>query len=152
MIRPKRCSRPPGKVGPVTIRLRAPVVTLFVWVAVFSWDSTGVARWGLLAALLHEGGHLAAWVFLVRKPLCLDVTPWGFCLRMRGVCLPVWREKVLAAAGPAVNFLACMAVVWWMGQTRYLYAGYWAASANLLLGCFNLLPIPGLDGARLLQR
>ena len=31
------------------------------------------------------------------------------------------------------------------------YLGYWFASVNLLVGGMNLLPLPGLDGARMLR-
>lgn len=148
MIRPKRWSRRPADRP---LRLRAPVLTLFFWVMVLAWDSTGVARWGMLAAILHESGHLLAWVFLVREPPQLELTLWGICLRMRGICLPAWQEKILAAGGPVMNFLVCLGLLGWMDLTGYTYAGCWAAAANLLLGAFNLLPVPGLDGARLLE-
>ena len=120
MIRPKRWSRRPADRP---LRLRAPVLTLFFWVMVLAWDSTGVARWGMLAAILHESGHLLAWAFLVREPPQLELTLWVVCLGLLG----------------------------WMDLTGYTYAGCWAAAANLLLGAFNLLPVPGLDGARLLE-
>lgn len=148
MTRPKRLP-PPYRPR---LRWRAPALTLFLWAAAFAWDNTGVVRWGLLAALLHEGGHLAAWAALLRRPPLLELSPLGFCLSMRGVLLPLWQEKLLAAAGPAANFLFCIAALGWMDTFGYTYAGYWFACANLLLGCFNFLPLPGLDGARLLEK
>ena len=71
---------------------------------------------------------------------------------------------LVAAAGPATNFIlaalfmACLIVVdkfsmEYVGSTVYsffynmLYAG---VRINLLLGIFNLLPVPPLDGSRLL--
>ena len=58
-------------------------------------------------------------------------------------------ELLLAAAGPAVNLLACAAVLAFMRATAYTYGGYWFACCNLLVGASNLLPLPGLDGAHI---
>ena len=142
MIRPKRCGR-----LPVRLRLRAPAATLFLLAL-----GTGVLRWGLAAALWHETGHLLAWAVLVRRPMQLELSPAGFCLSMRGVVLPPWRERLLAAAGPAANFIGCIGTLVWMDAAGYRYAGCWFAAANLLLGAFHLLPLPGFDGARLWGR
>ena len=61
------------------------------------------------------------------------------------------QELLLAAAGPAVNLLACAAVLLaFMRATAYTYGGgYRCACCNLLVGASNLLPLPGLDGARI---
>ena len=88
MTRPRRCNRPPSER---LLRWRAPVLTLFLWACALAWDKTGVLRWGLLAALLHETGHLLAWAALVGGRPQLEISPLGFCLSLRGVCLPPWR-------------------------------------------------------------
>ena len=134
------------------IRLRAPLVTLFLLALSLVYDHTGILRWGLLCAFLHEGGHLLAWGALVRRVPRLEVSALGICLCMRGMALPPVQQKLLAAAGPATNLLLCVAGVWWMDHWGYTYAGYWFVSANLLLGLFNLLPLPGLDGAQLFRK
>lgn len=132
------------------VRLRAPVVTLFVLALSLLYDHTGMFRWGILCALLHECGHLAVWGVLVRRPPRLEISAAGICLCVRGMALPPHQERMLAAAGPLTNFLLCAAGVCFMEWQGYTYGGYWFVSANLLLGIFNLLPLPGLDGARLL--
>ena len=147
MIRPKRCGR-----LPVRLRLRAPAATLVLLALGLMADGTGVLRWGLAAALWHETGHLLAWAVLVRRPMQLELSPAGFCLSMRGVVLTPWRERLLAAAGPAANFIGCIGTLVWMDAAGYRYAGCWFAAANLLLGVFHLLPLPGFDGARLWGR
>lgn len=131
------------------VRLRAPLVTLFLLALSLLYDHMGVLRWGLLCAALHEAGHLIAWAGLVRQRPRLEISPTGICLCMRGVALPPTRERLLAAAGPLTNFLLCAAGVAFMEWQGYSYNGYWFVSANLLLGTFNLLPLPGLDGARI---
>ena len=70
-------------------------------------------------------------------------------LRLRGLPMPNLQELLLAAAGPAVNLLACAAVLAFMRATAYTYGGYWFACCNLLVGASNLLPLPGLDGAHI---
>lgn len=131
------------------LRVKAPLPTLFLLALALFYDHTGVLRWGLLSAVLHECGHLAAWGVLVCRVPRLELSPGGICLCMRGMALPAARERMLAAAGPLTNLLLCAAGVGAMELWGYTYAGYWFVSANLLLGVFNLLPLPGLDGARL---
>lgn len=145
MTRPRRWK----KLSESPVRLRAPLPTLFLLSLALLYDHTGVLRWGLLCAVLHEGGHLVAWALFVRRMPRLELSPGGICLCMRDVALPPARERMLAAAGPLTNLLLCAAGVGAMELWGYTYGGYWFVSANLLLGAFNLLPLPGLDGARL---
>lgn len=145
MIHPRRWKHPSDSV----LRFKAPLPTLFFLALALLYDHTGVLRWGLLSAVLHECGHLAAWGVLVRRMPRMELSPGGICLCMRGVALPAARERMLAAAGPLTNLLFCAAGVGVMELWGYTYAGYWFVSANLLLGAFNLLPLPGLDGARI---
>ena len=79
----------------------------------------------------------------------IEVSPFGLCLRLRGLPMTNLQELLLAAAGPAVNLLACAAVLAFMRTTAYTYGGYWFACCNLLVGASNLLPLPGLDGAHI---
>jgi Zn-dependent protease len=59
---------------------------------------------------------------------------------------------VVAAAGPATNFvlaLGCLAPIGFLGVTGQLADVLWAAFiVNVVLGVFNMLPIPPLDGSR----
>ena len=60
------------------------------------------------------------------------------------------QTALLAAAGPAVNFF--LAGLWELRleQRATIRASAFLA-ANLLTGAFNLLPIPPLDGAQLVE-
>lgn len=132
-------------------RIELPLPLLFLLALLLAADGTGLLRVSLLCALLHEGGHLLVyWRYFHRWPQ-LSVSPLGVCLSMRGVLLPPGREMALAAAGPLANFVCSGAAILWMRWWGHSYLGYWFASANLLLGLANLLPLPGLDGARLLR-
>lgn len=132
-------------------RLDLPLPVLLWLALLLALDGTGLLRVSLICALLHESGHLLVyWHYFHRWPR-LSFSPLGIRLSMRGVLLPPGRELVLAAAGPMVNFLCSGAAILWMRWRGATYLGYWFASAHLLLGAVNLLPLPGLDGARILQ-
>lgn len=146
MIRPRRCKAP----GNAALQIRQPLVLLPGLVLLLAFDATGVARLGLLCALLHEGGHVLAYRRLMGRWPPLELSPLGIRLRLRWL-LPAGQELLLAAAGPLTNLLLCVAAFLAMEYgLGYSYRGYWFASANLLVGGANLLPLPGLDGARIL--
>lgn len=139
----------PGcRIGP--LHFQDPVLLCGSLFFLFWWDAGGWLRLSLLASLLHEGGHILAFGLLVRRWPQLDVTVTGFCLHTAGLCLPRRVEWGIAAAGPSANLAAALALHFLLGQQATLFRlGFcWA---NLLVGCFNLLPIPPLDGWSLLQ-
>lgn len=114
------------------------------------FDSSGFLRVGLLAACLHECGHiLVYWLFKHRLPV-IAVTMTGFCMRTRGAGLTAAQTLLLAAAGPGANLL--LAGVWYalMSRRATLWGGAFLA-ANCLTAAFNLLPVPPLDGAQILH-
>ena len=148
MIRPRhyKARRKPR------VRLRAPLVLLCLLAFALAWDGTGVLRIGLLCALLHESGHAVVYRMQWGCWPDLQLSPFGICLLLRGTPLSARQELVLAAAGPVVNLTVCCGVLLAMDITgHYTYAGYWFAGCNLLVGGVNLLPLPGLDGWRILQ-
>ena len=118
------------------IRWKQPLLTLATLTLLLAFDGSGILRVGLGCAVLHECGHALAYRLLWRRWPEIEVSPFGLCL-------------LLAAAGPAVNLLACAAVLAFMRATAYTYGGYWFACCNLLVGASNLLPLPGLDGAHI---
>lgn len=97
----------------------------------------------LASALCHELGHLAALRLAGARVERLRLTAFGAEIRADTRYLPYGREILCTLAGPAVNLLLALVLARTAGD--YILAG-----ANLLLGCFNLLPVPSLDGGRLL--
>ena len=99
----------------------------------------------LLSAVLHECGHIAAMMLLGIPIRGFRVSGGGAVLRgdMQGVS---YRDEFLAAlAGPAVNILLSVLfshISWAYSRETVLL--------NLLLACYNLLPIGGNDGAVML--
>ena len=131
------------------ITWRRPLAVLFGLTVLLALDGSGLVRVGLGCAILHESGHALAYRALWGHWPELEVSPFGICLRLRGLPMTNLQELLLAAAGPAVNLLACAAVLAFMRATAYTYGGYWFACCNLLVGASNLLPLPGLDGAHI---
>ncbi len=70
-----------------------------------------------------------------------------------------WGEAIVAAAGPAVNILLALifAVVVQVGagtslSETFLFLAAQLVVMNLFLAFFNLVPIPPLDGSKILPR
>ena len=128
------------------IRWRQPLAALAALTLLLAFDGSGILRIGLGCAALHESGHALAYRLLWGRWTELEVSPFGICLRLRGLPMTNAQEFILAAAGPLANFAVCAAVLIFMRCTAYTYGGYWFACCNLLVGGSNLLPLPGLDG------
>ena len=98
----------------------------------------------LVSALCHELGHLAALRLAGARVERIRLTAFGAEIRADTRRLSYPKEIACTLAGPAVNLLLALFFARWA-------VNYAAAGANLLLGCFNLLPIPALDGGRALH-
>jgi Zn-dependent protease len=102
----------------------------------------------LLITQLLLPPHKVQFMFGWAKPV--PVSPWMFRNPRQGMAL-------VAAAGPGMNFmLAWLAALAWFGfQAPGLVNGmalqflFYFILSNLVLGLFNLLPIPPLDGGRI---
>ena len=110
---------------------RDPVLLCGAVYLLLYFDASGFLRLGLLAAVLHELGHILVYCIQQRHLPVIEVTMTGFCMRTAGERLSPRRRFVLAVAGPAVNFL--LAGVWALrlSQTTTIRgSAFWAA--NLL--------------------
>lgn len=97
-----------------------------------------------LSALCHELGHLGALRLVGARVERFRLTAFGAEILADTQYLPYGRELLCTLAGPAVNLV--LALVFARITGDYVLAG-----ANLLLGVFNLLPMPTLDGGRALH-
>lgn len=104
----------------------------------------------LFAAALHECGHLLALRAFHVPVEGLRLTALGASLYANGLSrLSYGRELLVTLAGPAANLL-CGFLLALAAQRLASAEGFVLAGAQLLLGAFNLLPIPPLDGSRAL--
>ena len=73
-------------------------------------DGAGLVRLSLLASLVHESGHILAYLFLLGRWPPLRLTLSGIGLRADGLPLSRRQESLLLAAGPLANFVCCGAL------------------------------------------
>ncbi len=104
----------------------------------------------LLAAAMHEGGHLAALAIFHVPVLGLRLGAMGAVIFAPGVNrLSYGRELLVTLAGPMVNLLSAPLLAALSARLGWEW-GYLFAGAHTVLGVYNLLPIPPLDGGRAL--
>lgn len=136
------------RLGPLCFR--DPILLCGGLYLLLYFDASGFLRVGLWAAALHELGHILVYGALFRHLPRIDVTLTGFCMRLQGEEISPSQTFWLAAAGPGMNvLLAALAYALLERQATVRTSAFLAA--NLLTGAFNLLPIPPLDGAQMLQ-
>lgn len=104
----------------------------------------------LCAAALHELGHLLA-LRAFRVPVeGFRLTALGAELYARGTQrLSYGRELAVTLAGVGVNALCGVSLALLSSHLSWA-EGFVFAGAHVLLGAFNLLPVPPLDGSRAL--
>lgn len=112
--------------------------SLILWLSVLFYLDGQILLPFLLAAALHELGHALALRLLGKAPLALRLSFSG--ARMETPPLSYWEELWAAAAGPGLSLLLGLTFPLWPELALY----------SVMLGLFNLLPIPGLDGGRIL--
>ncbi len=130
------------------MRVRIEPMAVATYIAMLLSDRTNAVACILLAAAVHEAGHLLA-ARLLRIPLGeLRLDLLGAQLSVDGRLLTYGEEWALCAAGPTFSLLlaALLAPLWKPG-------GFWLelSCASLLLGLLNLLPIRNFDGGRMLS-
>jgi Zn-dependent protease/CBS domain-containing protein len=160
-----------ARVAGIEVRLHLTFLLFLAWIG-FSYYQRGgstaavegvvflLALFGCV--LLHEFGHaLAARAFGIRTP---DITllPIGGVARLQRMPDQPWQELIVALAGPAVNVVIAVVLVFWLGQrtdVEHLQrlnepgAALLAklASVNIGLVLFNLIPAFPMDGGRVLR-
>ena len=72
--------RTPLRMGP--LRFRDPVLLCGVLYGLLLFDASGFLRTGLLAAFLHEWGHILVYCAQQRRFPVIEVTLTGFCMRL----------------------------------------------------------------------
>ena len=136
------------RLGPV--ELHHPLLLCGALYLLLYFDASDFLRLGLAAALAHEAGHILLYWLLTGRCPVIQVGLTGLCMRHRGAELSPGQVFWLAAAGPGVNLLLALGA-YGSFLRRATVRGSAFLAANLLTGAFNLLPIPPLDGAQMLE-
>ena len=114
-------------------------------------DHTGCVIHTLLASFFHECGHLAAMGFLGGAPKKVTFGIFHIDIQdNRRVKRGYYQDILILLAGPIVNLVLCLLLLIGFGvfhQQIFLFA----ASTNLLIGFFNLLPVESLDGGQIVK-
>lgn len=111
-------------------------------------DRTGLIIPTLLAVFIHESGHLLAMWATDCQPKSIKLIPTSVQIT-RGFSQKKYGETTITACGPAANLVVFGALF-----INYRLFGYEQSLnyslLNLVIACFNLLPVSGLDGGTLL--
>ena len=113
-------------------------------------DKTGVGLLGLLATVLHEGGHLVAILFLHGQVKSVRFHAFGVDIAEAGRARRGYlADALVALAGPCVNMLFCVlsALVYCVWKNPLVWEFIFVNSA---IAWFNILPVEALDGGQAL--
>jgi Zn-dependent protease len=113
--------------------------SFILWLSLLVYFRMALVLPFLLAIGFHELGHYVLLCLLRKPPTALTLSFSG--IRMQTPPLSYKEELAAAAAGPLSSFLLVL----------IFPASPWAALYSVCLGLFNLLPIPGLDGGRMMS-
>ena len=111
-------------------------------------DKSGIAAMSLLAAALHEVGHLIAARFLKIPIRAMRFDLLGARIDVKGRILSYGEEWLLCMAGPLASLVFSIvgSFFWSYGKLPVAFS-----CASLLLGLLNLLPIQTFDGGHMLE-
>ncbi len=111
----------------------------------------GYALFLLAAAALHECGHTVAFLLCGERLPVFRGRSFGFLLTPETGYLSYGKEAFVAFAGPAFNILAAAALIPALRAGEAREANFCFFALNLLTAAFNLLPIRGFDGWRVMS-
>ncbi|MDD6396258.1 MAG: site-2 protease family protein [Firmicutes bacterium] len=107
------------------------------------FDRSGMMLGGIISALMHESGHLAAMLIIPHQhPKEISITPFGLKIQNNSMAEFARGRVVVLAAGSVVNLI--LAACLFRLSPRL-------AAMNFVLGTMNLLPVESFDGGGILK-
>lgn len=132
------------------MRVRASGDFIISLALIFFLNSFSYACLFILAACLHESGHLALLkIFKIKKPE-LNLGLLGANIRADTSSLSYRQETAIYLGGALFNFITCavcLIAMRFLTDMRLIFFFF----ANLFYACLNLLPIKTLDGGRAVE-
>ena len=119
------------------------ILTLFCLV-----DRSGILFWGVLAAIIHELGHIIAFLLVGDFPEELSFELTGIKMVRSGKAITPGKEIFQLFMGSGANFLVFFILSYSLQTVNKISL---FAVSHLILGVFNLLPIQTLDGGMILK-
>lgn len=114
----------------------------FLFTAVLSLmlltDKTGLMPYFLISAALHEAAHLTFMLIFKSKPSAIRFVAGGIHIAERNRD-SAFEELIILISGPLIN-LICF----------FIFRGEFSL-INLILFIYNILPVDGLDGGRIVE-
>lgn len=111
-------------------------------------DRTGYMLPTLFAVIIHEAAHLFVMWVQDCAPLSVRLIPASVQINKR-FSFSRKNDILIAAAGPVANLLLCACFYFNYAAFGNMTVLYYSL-LNLIIGCFNLLPVKGLDGGTIL--
>lgn len=126
----------------------------FLFVALITgtiiYDKSLSVLWGVLAALIHEIGHLLAMIIIGDKPESIMFNLFDVAIVDTKRAAHSYKHDVfILALGPILNI--CIFGLFYFTYSFFEIENLYTFSLqNLFLGMMNLLPIESLDGGQIL--
>ncbi len=131
-------------------RLRLPIYTvIFFWFLLASGGGLFLLV-GLICAMIHEVGHIAAAKICRAEVLSLTVYPCGADMRLGGGVRGYLSEAFISGGGAMANVFTAIILLIVGGFVASEVVSY-AVFCSMSLAFLNLIPIRGLDGGNILK-
>ncbi len=118
------------------------IIILFLVFGGYRFIDFSLALPWLCAVIFHEMGHIITAVFLGEKIKSMTLDVLGARIYLGGSVVSYRNEGLIAAFGPAVNFILGILFLRMLPNFSQL---------SFALGFLNLLPIDGFDGYRIIS-
>ncbi len=130
-------------------------VTITFWfialiTAVLLMEQTETMIWGIIAAMMHELGHIFAMILKGDHIREIKFNLFDIAIVDKTRQNKSYRDDILILfAGPMINFILCVLFYFLYLLTKIEFLLI-PMGQNCLLGIFNILPIESLDGGQIL--